>query len=236
MAAKLISVIVPAYNREKYLAKTLDSIFAQDYRPIEVVVVDDGSTDGTASIARLYPEVRYFYQPNLGPAVARNTGLAECTGELISFLDADDYWVEHVLRIQSDYLATRPELGSIMGKVWNFLDAGATLPNWISEDMMTEEGGGWNLGASLTHRWVFERVGHFNTAYQHGEDLDWFARAREAGIPIYLMPTVLLRRRIHKDNLSKDQNLSARERVRILKAHLDRKRSKVAESLLEVRG
>jgi len=91
MKAKLISVIVPAYNRERYLGAALDSILAQNYRPIEIVVVDDGSADGTASVARSYPAVRYIYQKNQGPVVARNTGLANCTGELISFLDADDY-------------------------------------------------------------------------------------------------------------------------------------------------
>ena len=107
MEAKMISVIVPAYNGEKYLARALESILAQDYRPIEIVVVDDGSTDNTASIARSYREVRYVYQAHQGLPAARNTGLANCTGELISFLDADDYWPPNKLQIQSR-LSNRP--------------------------------------------------------------------------------------------------------------------------------
>src|SRR6202044_3645761 len=98
----LISVIVPVYNRERYLGAALDSIFAQDYRPVEIVVVDDGSTDGSASIAQSYPNVRYIYQHNQGPVVARNNGLANCTGDLISFLDADDHWPPNKLRMQGE--------------------------------------------------------------------------------------------------------------------------------------
>src|SRR6202034_774235 len=97
----MISVIVPAYNGEKYLTGALESILAQDYRPFEIVLVDDGSTDDTASIARSYREVRYVYQAHKGLPAARNTGLAYCTGDLISFLDADDYWPSNKLQIQS---------------------------------------------------------------------------------------------------------------------------------------
>ena len=235
MNAKLISVIIPVYQGEKYLAEALDSIFAQNYRPIEVLVVDDGSTDATASIAKSYPEVRYFFQANQGHCVAKNTGLANCTGDLITFLDADDYWLPNNLEIQSAYLEAHPEVGCGMGKGWNFLQDGMTRPRWISEAMMTEDGGGWHLGASLMHRWVLDRIGHLNVSYFHGNDFDLFIRMREAKIPAHLVNSCLLRRRIHGGNLSQDQNTLARERVRILKAHMDRKRGKVAESLPGVR-
>ena len=231
MDAKLISVIVPVYQGEKYLAEALDSIFAQSYRPIEVLVVDDGSTDATVSIAKSYPEVRYCFQANQGHCVAKNTGLANCTGDFVTCLDADDYWPPDNLEIQAAYLEAHPELGCVIGKVWNFLENGTSMPRWISEAMMTEDGGGWALGASLTHRWVLERLGHLNSQFWHGNDLDWFIRMRETGIPVNFIPNILLHRRIHGDNLSKDQNALARERVRILKAHMDRQRGKVAEPL-----
>ncbi|MDF5726195.1 MAG: glycosyltransferase family A protein [Rhizonema sp. PD37] len=84
----LVSVIIPAYNYAKYLAETLDSAFAQTYRPLEVIVMDDGSTDYTAEIVRAYPDVRYFYQENQGVSIARNVGIAAAEGEFIAFLDA----------------------------------------------------------------------------------------------------------------------------------------------------
>jgi glycosyltransferase involved in cell wall biosynthesis len=81
MQPKLISAIIPAYNAERYISQAIESVLAQTYRPIEIVVADDGSTDGTAAIARSYSAVRYVYQPNQGPPVARNTGLAHSSGE-----------------------------------------------------------------------------------------------------------------------------------------------------------
>jgi len=226
--SKLISVIVPAYNSEKYLAAALDSIVAQDFRPIEVVVVDDGSTDATASIARSYCDVRYVYQAHQGLPVARNTGLTNCRGELICFLDADDYWPPNKLRIQSDYLTAHPELGCVIGKLLNFLEEGMTRPHWISEPLMTEEGGGWSLGASLVQRWVFDRIGQFNVLYPYCDDLDWLIRLAEAKVPWEVLPGVFLHRRIHSSNMSSDRDAVTRAEFRIMKAHMDRRRGKVA--------
>jgi glycosyltransferase involved in cell wall biosynthesis len=225
MADKLISVVVPVYNGELYLGAALESIFAQDYRPIEIVVVDDGSTDGTAAIAMSYPGVWLIRQKNQGPAVARNTGLANSSGTLISFLDADDYWQPKKLRVQSDYLTAHPEMGCVIGKVHNFLEDGRDLPGWISEAMMTEDGGGWNLGASLIQRWAFDRIGSFNVMYPLCDDLEWVVRLTEAGIPVGLVGDIFLRRRIHTTNISRNQNALARARVRLLKEHMDRRRS-----------
>ena len=101
---QLISVIVPVYNGEKFLGDALASIFAQDYRPIEVIVIDDGSTDRTRAIAQSYPEVQYSYQDKQGSAVARNTGIENSRGELIAFLDADDLWIYNKLFIQAAYI------------------------------------------------------------------------------------------------------------------------------------
>ena len=224
MEARLVSVIIPVYNGQKYLSVALDSILAQNYRPIEIVIVDDGSTDSTATIAKSYRNLRYIYQENQGHAIAKNTGLANCTGQLISFLDADDYWPLNKLQVQAAYLASHPDLGCVIGKMRNFLDNDMTRPAWIPESMMAEEGVALSLGALLSHRWVFDRLGHFNPLYWHGNDLDWFIKLTEHKIPMGIMPGVFLHRRVHASNLSKDQNALARDRVRILKASMDRKR------------
>ena len=93
MKRQLISCIVPVFNGELYLAEALESILKQSYRPLEIIVADDGSTDGTeAIVARFGTQVRYLYQPNSGPATARNLGLGAVRGEFVGFLDADDLW------------------------------------------------------------------------------------------------------------------------------------------------
>ena len=95
-----VSVIIPAFNAEAFLARALHSVEAQTYRDYEVVLIDDGSTDSTAEIARSFKIVRYFHQSNQHQAVARNRGLKEAEGELIAFLDADDEWLPEKLERQ----------------------------------------------------------------------------------------------------------------------------------------
>ena len=93
MKESLISCIVPVYNGERYLGETVDSILAQTYQPLETIVVDDGSTDGTATVAASYGQrVRYFWHANQGTAAARNLGLNATEDEFVAFLDADDLW------------------------------------------------------------------------------------------------------------------------------------------------
>ena len=89
----LISCIIPVYNGQRFLAESLDSIFAQTYRPLEVIVCDDGSTDGTAHVAAEYPQpLVYIHQPNQGSPRARNCGIRAAKGDFLAFLDADDLW------------------------------------------------------------------------------------------------------------------------------------------------
>ena len=86
----LISVIVPAYNAEQYIAQCIDNLLCQTYKNLEIIVVDDGSTDNTSRVLQQYPKVKYIYQPNSGVSVARNAGIEAASGEFIHFMDADD--------------------------------------------------------------------------------------------------------------------------------------------------
>jgi glycosyltransferase involved in cell wall biosynthesis len=111
----LVSVIVAAYNSAPYIAAAIDSVLAQTHRPIEVIVVDDGSTDDTR--ARLEPyrgRLQYVFQPNAGPAAARNTGLARAQGDYIAFLDADDVWLPEKLETQLAVASRHPGAGLIV--------------------------------------------------------------------------------------------------------------------------
>ncbi|MES2393141.1 MAG: glycosyltransferase family A protein [Acidobacteriota bacterium] len=230
MDAKLISVIIPCYNAGKYLTQALDSVYAQNYEPLEIVVVNDGSTDDTAEVVKAYPGVRYVYQQNQGPPVARNTGLTHSTGELIAFLDSDDLWKEGKLALQRQYLEEHPEEGCVIGRWQNFLEAGTERPEWVPEEMLSEDTVVLALQASLIRREVFEQVGGFNPQYRVADDLEWFVRLREAGVMIGFMSSVLVNRRIHESNISQDQNSVASATIHILKDHLDRQRGKTVES------
>ena len=92
--APLISTIIPLFNCEKYLGAAIESILAQNYQPMQIIVVDDGSTDGSAAVARSFSQVEYYFQENAGVATALNHGLSKAKGEFIAFLDSDDLWME----------------------------------------------------------------------------------------------------------------------------------------------
>src|SRR5215475_2242760 len=105
----LISCIVPVYNGEKYLAEAIETIVQQSYRPLEIIIADDGSTDGTAKVAERYSNLlRYLRQDNAGTAAARNLGLSAAVGEFVAFLDADDLWHPEKLARQMGRFEARP--------------------------------------------------------------------------------------------------------------------------------
>jgi len=221
VSAPLVSCIIPVFNGERYLEETLDSVFAQTHRPIEVVVADDGSTDRSAEIARAYRHpVVFVHQPNAGHAAARNLGLSVAKGEYTAFVDADDLWHPEKLARQLERFAARPELGVVFTHLENFRSAdgdpspGALrpLPGYTSVSM-------------LAKREVFARVGLLDVALEHGNDRDWFCRAAEHGVVMEMMPDVLVRRRLHESNRSSALSGNSRaEYLRILKASLDRRR------------
>ena len=117
----VVSVIIPTFNRRRFISETVDSVLAQTYREIEVVVVDDGSTDGTGELLKSRysnePRFRYIWQPNAERAVARNAGIRESRGDYIAFLDSDDRWLPTKLEKQMGLLSSHPEM--VMALTWH---------------------------------------------------------------------------------------------------------------------
>ena len=203
------------------MAEAIESVFAQSYRTVEVIVVDDGSTDGGAKVAQGYP-VSYFFQQHLGPGAARNLGIRQARGEFLSFLDADDVWMPEKTTGQMRMLAARPELDAVFGWVEQFAGGERALPKtrFIGTVM-----NGIHAGAMLIRSASFARVGMFATGWAIGEFVDWYARALEAGFASAVLPEVVVRRRIHDKNLMRDERVDKTEYARILKTALDRRRS-----------
>jgi glycosyltransferase involved in cell wall biosynthesis len=198
----LVSVIIPVYNSEKYLAATLDSVFAQTYRPIEVIVVDDGSIDNSSNIVHDYPEVRYFHQSNQGVSVARNVAIAAAQGEFIAFLDADDLWKPDKLSIQIVYMLEHPNLGFTGTNALNFLEPDTQVPHWFQPDLDLGELTIVIPSTLVVRKTVFSQIGNFSSVYRASEDIEWLWRAKDARIPTFTIPETLTFRRFHGANLS----------------------------------
>ncbi len=222
MNRPLISSVVPVFNGERYLRETLDSMLGQTYTPVEVIVADDGSTDGTSAVVNAYDgRVRYVHQPNTGHGAARNLGLDAARGELVAFLDADDLWHPEKLERQMARFQARPELEACVTFVQSFWSPELTAAEAFSEDPVP----GYRSVSLLARRALFETVGHFDPALRHGNDTDWFLRVAEHGAVVELMSDVLVYRRLHEANRStRLADNSRKEHLRIVKAALDRRR------------
>jgi glycosyltransferase involved in cell wall biosynthesis len=214
-----IATIIPAYNCERYLAEAIESVLAQNYRPLEIIVIDDGSTDDTAKIAKRFePAVQYCFQGNGGIGSARNRGIELAHSDFIAFLDADDLWPEGKLEHQMLAFHDNREIEAVFGLVQQFeqssggtTDVGALMTGQLASSM-------------LIRRESFDRVGPFRTDIKLGEFVDWYMRASEKGLRSRMLAEVVLRRRIHDSNIGLRHRDSSSDYVRLLKNALDRRR------------
>jgi len=212
-----VSVIIPVYNGAAHLAEALESVFAQDYPALEVIVVDDGSADDSGAIARSFPAVRYQRQPNGGVARARNAGVAAAIGSFLAFLDQDDRWLPGKLRAQVGRMLADPTLGYTLVNQRYELDPGIALPNWLPPALFADHPS-YVPSALVVRADTFTRVGPFDPTYEVGGDSDWLFRAKDAGVPMAMLPETLLIQRIHAHNQS---HATARLRADLLRAARD---------------
>jgi glycosyltransferase involved in cell wall biosynthesis len=227
MRSLLISCIVPVYNGERYLPKALDSILAQTYRPIEIIVTDDGSIDRTPEIARTYHrQLIYLRQDNSGPAAARNLGLSAASGDFVAFLDADDLWHPRKLERQMARFELRPELDFCVAYAQNFWDSELSKEKARFQDhRIAKPLPAYSATTLMARRSAFDRVGLFDRNLAHGDATEWFLRAAECGAVSEILPDVLLYRRLHKENRSRHRAALSREQyLKIVKSSLDRRR------------
>ena len=228
MTRPLISCIVPVYNGQRFLKEALDSIFAQTYRPLEVIVVDDGSTDGTANVVAEYPQpIEYIHQANQGCPRARNRGIQAAKGDFITFLDSDDLWRSDKLSRQMDAFEAQPELAFCVTHIKNFwMPEVANQEATFRHHPKAQAVPGYISSTLLAKRSAFETVGLYSSQLKHGDSLDWFVRAREKGAAGELIADVLVDRRIHTANTSRiSEQQSRKEFLLLLKKFLDKQRS-----------
>jgi glycosyltransferase involved in cell wall biosynthesis len=225
---QLVSVIIPVYNYERYLGEAIESVLSQTHRHVEVIVVDDGSTDRSGEVARSFAGrgVRYCHQINAGIGPARNKGVELAQGDFIAFLDADDRWPEDKLTQQLEAFDSDPALEMVFGQAVQLQngpawEAGVRERKTTAGDMVP----GMVPGTMIIKRDAFLRVGKFQGGLKVGEFIDWYARAVELQIRSLVLPYLFLWRRIHDSNQGIRERQSVSDYARVLKASLDRKRA-----------
>ncbi len=215
-----ISVILPVYNGEQFLAEAIQSVLDQTLLPDEIIAVDDGSTDRTALIiaefsAKAPVPIRYAYQENQGPAAARNHGLHLAQGELIAFQDADDVWAIDRLPMQVQLLDQRPDAAMVLGRTRFFAD-GVSLKSVGADDATAPR---WFLGmqCGIYRRAAFTAVGVFDSGLRVHDDTDWFRRAIAAGLVIHTHEDIVLYHRRHAGNITNDPAVLQSSLLRMLR-------------------
>lgn len=224
MKQPAISVIIPVYNGARYLAEAIQSVLDQSTPPDEILVIDDGSTDGSAAVAQSFPAVRYLWQAQAGASVARNHGVAAASGEWLAFLDADDLWTAEKLAKQGAVLAATPAVAMVFGQVQQFyspelgsLEARSPLAN-------RSQVAGYHVGAMLIRRTAFEKVGPFDSQWQVAHFIEWHRRAARLELQHVLLPEVVMKRRIHTTNLGiREHDRARREYLNLAKMQLDQR-------------
>jgi hypothetical protein len=224
----LVSVIIPVYNGSRFITEAVESITSQEYGALEIIVVDDGSTDDSAEIvARLGRDVRYVYQDNAGPGAARNRGIRDASGDLIAFLDADDLWAAGSVRLLLNRLIAHPELDVAHGYARLFKDGESSSG---LDSMNPDEVFPYYIGAGLYRRRAFEKAGLFEERLRFSEDTEWYWRAAELGLRIERLQGITLLVRRHENNMTRGKNLADLQMLRVFKLMLERRKAAGATS------
>lgn len=225
-APPIVSAIITTHNRAGYLEEAIASVRAQDYGSIEIIVVDDGSTDATREVVAVFGTAcRYRFQRNMGVSAARNSGVAMARGAFLAFLDDDDLWVPEKTREQMQALDSEPALDVVYGMAEQFISpelavesrarfartAGRVLPAPIACSM-------------LVRRAAFERVGPFDERLRIGVEMDWQARALDVGLQARLLERTVYRRRLHEGNMNVVDTEDQTERLRVVRDVIARRR------------
>lgn len=224
MNTPLISVIIPIYNGSKYIEETLQSIAEQTYPAIEVVIIDDGSTDNTAEIVKKH-DVTYVYQENKGVSAALNLGVEVAKGDYIASIDADDLWDKNKSTKQMELFQADADLDIAFCHLEQFICPKVDpteMKLYIPENVKVLEG--YSSITMLAKSSVFQRVGLFNTAFSFGDFVEWYSRAKDAGIKSIMHPDIMAYRRIHKSNVGHNTTDARQDYMEIVKARLKRLR------------
>jgi glycosyltransferase involved in cell wall biosynthesis len=226
-----VSVVIPCYNQARFLGDAIRSVLCQGYTDLEIIVVDDGSEDGTEEVASGYarddPRVRLIRQENRGLAAARNRGLGEAGGEYVVFLDSDDRLVSGALEVGVRELEVHPRCAFVSGICRKIAADGSIVPGWeqfrVRDDPYLEllRSCPVYVPAVMYRRSVFDAVGDFDTSYKAAEDYDLYYRILER-FPVYCHDTVVAEIRRHEANMTRNRTLMLKYNMAALRSQRKR--------------
>ncbi|NOH01800.1 MAG: glycosyltransferase [Chloroflexi bacterium] len=226
-ALPLVSVVIPCYNQARFLGEAIGSVLSQAYPRIEVIVVDDGSTDHTAEEAARYPEVRYIRQENQGLGAARNAGLRESHGEILVFLDSDDRLLPEAVERGVHHLSNAPGSAFVSGRYRYIKEDGAILREYSQKPAETDpyasflRGNYIGMHATVAYRReVLEAVGGFNPSLPACEDYDLYLRIARK-YPVSVHQDLIADYRLHSQNMSRDPGLMLKTVLAVMKSNWD---------------
>lgn len=219
----LVSVIIPVYNGAEFIREVIENIYSQNYPAVEILVINDGSTDDTDAVVReMNRDIRYFWYGNDGPSYARNRGIRDASGEFISFLDVDDLWPEGNLRLLVNEFLKDPEAEVVRG-YGQLMKKNPETGEYYPEGDPKESFPAY-IGAALYRREVFRKVGLFDAEMEFGEDSDWYIRAVELDVRMKWVDRVTLLVRRHGKNMTEGKDLVQLYTLRVFKKAVDRMR------------
>lgn len=222
-----ISVIIPVFNGTNHISKAIESINNQTFKPYEVIVIDDGSTDNCAEIIKSYKDVIYCYQDNSGVASARNAGILLAKGDLISFLDHDDEYPSNKLEILHDQFLIEKNLMAAIGTVRYQFD-NEQAKKGFTEIHEKEISTHVLIGAGLFKKELFDKIGFFDTKLLMADDFDWYERLYTSGVKIKKLNNCCLIYRKHNYNSTNDTSIAQRGLLLALRKSIARKKDKNA--------
>ncbi len=213
----LVSIILPLYNGRNFIESSINSVLSQSYNPFELLVIDDGSSDGSDDLVPSDPRIRLFRRQNAGVAASRNFGISQAKGTFLAFIDQDDRWYPEKLQLQMQVLLNDPEPGYVLTLMHNHLVETMQRPYWLNPELLTEDPVGLLPSTLVVRRRIFAEIGIFTEDLVNASDMEWFIRAKKAGVQMRIVNQVLLQRNIHEDNCSSDNNTGKREMFSILR-------------------
>ncbi|MBO7611851.1 MAG: glycosyltransferase [Elusimicrobia bacterium] len=204
----LISVMMPTYNNAGYISQAVESVYAQKYDNIEIVVVDDGSTDNTKEVLKKYKGIKYFYIEHKGISFARNIALEKSKGEYIAFCDSDDYWLPGKINTQIQYFKEHPDCEIVFTKYENlFEDEKLKTNKRAMHEKLMEKFLKQYLPSSIIKKELFEKYGNFDENFSGVEDTEFLYRIKRKGANIdHVISDIFYIRRIHGNNVTLNYN------------------------------
>jgi glycosyltransferase involved in cell wall biosynthesis len=212
------------YNGAAFLREALECVRQQTYPRIELIVVDDGSTDESAEIARSFGPAQYVRHANRGIAASRNRGVELASGALLAFLDQDDTWRADKIARQFEYLNDHPDVSIVLSKERLVFADGYHSPYWENHRLMVEDHVAVVPGAWLVRKRLFEEVGPFDGKFKIADDFDWLMRVLDMGARYGVVEETLLFKRLHEANASSRIDVARAEILTLMRSSIHRRR------------